>query len=454
MATSLSLLNRREMLRRSGAGFGALALSALLAEEAAADAGRMDPLAVRSPHFTPRAKRVIFLFMSGGPPHLDTFDPKTPTPLPGNRGVAASPFRFKRQGESGLPVGEVLPEIATCADDLCVIRSMYHEDSNHPGGCFLMNCGHRIFSRPSMGAWVTYGLGTENRNLPGFIALGAGQPLEGVRQYGSGFLPTSYQATFISSLNNPVHNLQPAVRSARQRSEIDALNTLNRLHAEARADDQRLNARIDSFELAFRMQTEAPAIFDLRTETEATKRLYGIGAPATNDFGQRCLLARRLVEHGVRFVQIFDTLGGNFQPWDLHGNHNAGLRSCAARTDRPIAGLLKDLKQRGLLEDTLVIWGGEFGRTPRTIQADGTDHHPYGFSMWLAGAGVRGGFAHGATDECGHHAVQNKVHVHDLHATILHLLGLDHERLTYRYAGRDFRLTDVHGQVVQAIVAR
>jgi hypothetical protein len=447
-----SLMNRRAMLQRSGAGFGALALAALLAEETPAHAIGTDPLAVQAPHFTPRAKRVIFLFMSGGPPHLDTFDPKPPAPLSGNRGVAATPFRFNRHGQSGLPVGEVLPEIATCADDLCVIRSMHHEDSNHPGGCFLMNCGHRIFSRPSMGAWVTYGLGTENRNLPGFIALGAGQPLEGARQYGAGFLPASFQATFIANLSRPISNLQPPVSASRQRSEIDTLQSLNRLHADARADDQRLNARIDSFELAFRMQTAAPAVFDLANESESTKRLYGVGTPATDHFGKECLLARRLVENGVRFVQIFDTLGGNFQPWDLHGNHNAGLRSCAARTDRPIAGLLKDLKQRGLLHDTLVIWGGEFGRTPRTIQSDGTDHHPHGFSMWLAGAGVRGGFAHGATDATGHHAVENRVHVHDLHATILHLLGLDHERLTYRYAGRDFRLTDVAGQVVRSIL--
>jgi membrane-anchored protein YejM (alkaline phosphatase superfamily) len=300
---------------------------------------------------------------------------------------------------------------------------------------------------------VAYGLGTENQNLPGFIALGAGQPLEGVRQYGSGFLPTSYQATFISNLNHPINNLRPAVDSNRQRSDLDALQNLNRLHAEPRADDERLNARIASFELAYRMQAEAPQVFDLGKETEATKRLYGIGIPASNHFSQECLLARRLVEHGVRFVQIFDTLGGNFQPWDLHGAHNQGLRNCAARTDRPIAGLLKDLKQRGLLEDTLVIWGGEFGRTPRTIQDNGTDHHPYGFSMWLAGGGVRGGFVHGATDERGHHAVENRVHVHDLHATILHLLGLDHERLTYRYAGRDFRLTDVSGNIIRAILS-
>jgi hypothetical protein len=450
-------LSRRDLLRRSGAGFGALALAALLADEmptpAGAGAAGTGPLAVRPPHFRPRARRVIFLFLSGGPPHLDTFDPKTPSPLPGNRGVAASPFRFHRHGESGLPVGEVLPAIATCVDDLCVIRSMYHEDSNHPGGCFLMNCGHRIFSRPSLGAWVTYGLGTENQNLPGFIALGAGQPLEGVRQYGSAFLPSCHQATFIADLNNPINNLRPAVQPAQQRSDLDALQALNRLHAQPRADDRRLDARIASLELAFRMQTAAPEVFDLSRETAATKRLYGIGQPATDNFGQECLLARRLVEHGVRFVQIFDTLSGNFQPWDLHNNHNAGLRTCAARTDRPIAGLLKDLKQRGLLDDTLVIWGGEFGRTPRTVQANGTDHHPHGFSMWLAGGGVRGGHAYGATDEVGHYAVENRVHVHDLHATILHLLGLDHERLTYRYAGRDFRLTDVAGRVVHALFA-
>ncbi len=448
-----AMMNRRAMLHSSGGGFGALALAALLAEETPARAAPTDPLAAQVPHFTPRAKRVIFLFMSGGPPHLDTFDPKPPAPLSGNRGVAATPFRFGRHGQSGLPVGEVLPEIATCADDLCVIRSMHHEDSNHPGGCFLMNCGHRIFSRPSMGAWSDV-RPRHRESQPARFHRPRRRPTPRRRtavrrRFPAGVLPRNLH------LQSQPADQQSA--TARQRpanaQQVDALQALNRLHAEARADDQRLNARIDSFELAFRMQTEAPAVFDLAGETETTKRLYGIGTLATDHFGKECLLARRLVEHGVRFVQIFDTLGGNFQPWDLHGGHNAGLRSCAGRTDRPIAGLLKDLKQRGLLDDTLVIWGGEFGRTPRTAQADGTDHHPYGFSMWLAGAGVRGGFAHGATDEVGHHAVAGQVHVHDLHATILHLLGLDHERLTYRYAGRDFRLTDVSGEVVPALIA-
>ncbi|HTI50624.1 MAG TPA: DUF1501 domain-containing protein [Planctomycetaceae bacterium] len=465
-------INRRELLRRSGAGFGALALSALLADESRlTTAGEKSasestpPLAPRQPHFAARAKRVIFLFMPGGPSQVDTFDPKPrlaqedgrPSPklyLGQQRTVLASPWKFQKYGRSGIDVSELFPQTARCVDDLCVIRSMVTDDPNHPGGCLLMNTGERVFSRPSLGAWVTYGLGTENQNLPGFVAIGPGPIIEGARQYGASFLPAAYQGTFVSDLKRPLKNLDnPRVNREQQRRELDALARLNELHRADRPDDNRLSARIESFELAYRMQASAPEAFDLAEETAATATLYGLDEPATEMFGRQCLLARRLVERGVRFVQLYHTTGG-FQPWDQHSGLKAGHEKNSLATDRPIAGLLQDLKQRGLLEDTLVLWGGEFGRTPtREGQADGRDHHPFGFTMWLAGGGVQGGLAYGATDEYGWDAVENRVHVHDLHATILHLLGLDHEQLTYRFAGRDFRLTDVYGQVVDGILA-
>ena len=331
---------------------------------------------------------------------------------------------------------------------------MVTDDPNHPGGCLLMNTGERVFSRPSIGAWVTYGLGTENQNLPGFIAIGSGPLIEGARQYGASFLPAAYQGTFVADLSHPLRNLQnPQSSRDQQRRGLDALAKLNALHLAERPEDTRLAARIDSFELAYRMQSEAPEAFDLTAETEATARLYGLDQPATQVFGRQCLLARRLVERGVRFVQLYHTTGG-FQPWDQHSDLKGGHEKNAAATDRPIAGLLRDLKVRGLLTDTLVVWGGEFGRTPaREGKADGRDHHPFGFTMWLAGGGVRGGLAFGATDEFGWDAIENRVHVHDLHATILHLLGLDHKRLTYRFAGRDYRLTDVYGEIVEGILA-
>ena len=300
---------------------------------------------------------------------------------------------------------------------------------------------------------MTYGLGTDNQNLPGFVAIGPGPLIEGARQYGASFLPADYQGTFVSDMNRPLHNLtNPRVSSERQRRELDALARLNQLHLARTGEDSRLSARIESFELAYRMQTKAPQAFDLSTETAATQRLYGVDQPTTEIFGRQCLLARRLVERGVRFVQLYHTTGG-FQPWDQHSDLKAGHEKNAAATDLPIAGLLKDLKARGLLDDTLVVWGGEFGRTPACEgSANGRDHHPFGFTMWLAGGGVRGGLAYGATDEFGWDAVENPVHVHDLHATILHLLGLDHEKLTYRFAGRDYRLTDVSGQVVSRVL--
>ena len=462
-------LNRRQLLRRSGGGFGALALSALMVDETvsgtelkAGESGAS--LKVKRPHFTARAKRVIFLFMPGGPSQVDTFDPKPqltkddgkPSPklyIGQQRNLMASPWKFQQYGQSGIDVSELFPHIAKRVDDLCVIRSMVTDDPNHPGGCLLMHTGERVSSRPSLGAWVTYGLGTENRDLPGFVAIGSGPIIEGARQYGSSFLPAAYQGTFVSNAGEPLNNLSSSVSDDRQRRELNVLNRLNELHRNGRADDSRLSARIDSFELAYRMQTAAPEAFSLVGETEETGKLYGIDQPATETFGKQCLLARRLVERGVRFVQLYHTTGG-FQPWDQHSDLKAGHEKNALATDLPIAALLHDLKQRGLLEDTLVIWGGEFGRTPaREGTANGRDHHPFGFTMWLAGGGVKRGITYGATDEYGWDAIEKPVHVHDLHATILHLLGLDHELLTYRFAGRDFRLTDVYGNVVREILA-
>jgi hypothetical protein len=461
-----ALPSRRRMLRRAGAGFGALALAALLSDEAPAAPPTDDgnPLTPRPPHFPARARRVIFLFMPGGPSQVDTFDPKPrltrdhgkPSPklyLGQKRNLLASPWKFSKRGDSGLEVSELFPHVGACADHLCVVRSMVADDVNHPGGCLQMNTGERVASRPSLGAWVTYGLGTENQSLPGFVAIGPGPLIEGARQYGCSFLPAAYQGTFVSDLQNPIRNLKnDRVSPGRQRQELDALRRLNELHREDRAEDSRLSARVESFELAYRMQLQAPDAFDLGRETEATKRLYGLDQKETEVFGRQCLLARRLVERGVRFVQLYHTTGG-FQPWDQHSDLKGGHAKNALATDRPIAGLLRDLQSRGLLADTLVIWGGEFGRTPAAEGTNGRDHHPYGFSMWLAGGGVRGGLAYGATDDLGWDAVEDRVHVHDLHATILHLLGLDHEKLTYRHSGRDYRLTDVSGNVVKGILA-
>ena len=463
-------LDRRQLLRQAGGGFGALALAAMLQDESRGEspsksALEENPLTAKTPHFAARAKSVIFLFMPGGPSQVDTFDPKPrltrddglPSPkkyLGQQRNLLASPWRFKPHGQSGIDVSELFPHLARRVDDLCVIRSMVTDDPNHPGGCLLMNTGERVFSRPSLGAWVTYGLGTENQNLPGFIAIGPGPLIEGARQYGASFLPAAYQGTFVSDASQPIRNLKNArVSLDRQRRDLDALARLNELHRATRPDDSRLAARTESFELAYRMQSEAPEAFDLAQETAETAKLYGLDQPTTEVFGRQCLLARRLVERGVRFVQLYHTTGG-FQPWDQHGDLKAGHERNALATDLPIAGLLCDLKARGLADETLVVWGGEFGRTPaREGNADGRDHHPYGFTMWLSGGGVRGGMTYGATDEFGWDAVERPTHVHDLHATILYALGIDHERLTYRFAGRDFRLTDVYGAVAHDLFA-
>jgi len=356
-----------------------------------------------------------------------------------------------------MEISELLPHLATCADDLCVVRSMVADNINHNGACLQMNTGEQSFSRPSLGSWLLYGLGSENQNLPGFVVLSPAQPAQGAPLWGSSFLPASMQGTLVSNLDQPISNLGNARLSpGAQRAQLDLLSAVNRGHLRNREEDHRLEARINSFELAFRMQTEAPQAFSLAGESDATKKLYGVGEDTTDIFGRQCLLARRLVERGVRCVQVYHTQTAkrsSCQLWDQHGGLREELPNNCAATDKPVAGLLKDLKSRGLLDETLVLWGGEFGRTPTAEGDNGREHHPFGFSMWMAGGGVRGGVTYGATDEFGWHATENPVHVHDLHATILHLMGIRHEELTYRYAGRDYRLTDVYGNVVRDIIA-
>jgi hypothetical protein len=467
-------LSRRQVLCRFANGFGMIGLAGLLAEDffASAAASSANPLLVKAPHFPSKAKRIIFLFMSGGPSHVDTFDPKprlasdNGKPLPFEKpklertrtgNLLRSPWKFERHGQAGIEVSELLPNIASCVDDLCVIRSMVADNINHNGACLQMNTGEQAFSRPSMGSWLLYGLGSENQDLPGFIVISPSQPAQGAPLWSSSFLPAAYQGTLVADLKNPIANLSnPRFSPDQQRKQLDMLRELNQLHAAQREEDSRLSARIESFELAFRMQAKAPEAFDVERESAETKKLYGIGEEMTDIFGRQCLMARRLAERGVRMVQVYHTQTAkrsSCQLWDQHSGLAKELPNNCAATDKPIAGLLKDLKARGLLNDTLVVWGGEFGRTPTAEGNDGREHHPFGFTMWLAGGGIKGGIAYGATDEFGWHAVENRVHVHDLHATILHLLGLDHERLTYRYSGRDFRLTDVHGKVVRGILA-
>ncbi|HEY7311436.1 MAG TPA: DUF1501 domain-containing protein [Gemmataceae bacterium] len=467
-----SMLSRRQMLTRFASGFGVLGLAGLFADEARADAAVDDPLDVKAPHYPAKAKRLIFLFMSGGPSHVDTFDPKprlerdNGKPLPFEQpklvrtrttNVLKSPFQFAKHGQSGIEVSELFPNVARRIDDLCVIRSMVADNINHNGACLQMNTGEQAFSRPSLGSWLLYGLGSENQSLPGFVVISPSQLAQGAPLWSSSFLPAAYQGTLVADLNNPIANLKNArFTLPRQKDQLDTLQRLNDLHRKQRQEDSQLNARIASFELAFRMQMRAPEAFDVESESPATKRLYGLHEKTTEIFGKQCLLARRLIERGVRCVQVYHTQTSrrsSCQLWDQHGGLRTELPANCAATDLPISGLLHDLKARGLLDDTIVLWGGEFGRTPTAEGTDGREHHPFGFTMWLAGAGIKGGLAYGATDEFGWHAVENKVHVHDLHATLLHLMGLNHERLTYRYAGRDYRLTDVHGNVVKAILS-
>jgi len=462
------------MLKNFANGFGLLGMAGLLAQSHSAKAEEnpaFNPLALKKPHYPAKAKRVIFLFMSGGPSHVDTFDPKPKLaelngkPLPfakpalertktGN--LLASPFAFKKHGKSGIEISELFPQVASCVDDLCIIRGMHADNINHNGACLQMNTGEQSFSRPCMGSWLLYGLGSENQNLPGYVVLSPAQPAQGAPLWSSSFLPAAYQGTLVTNLLDPIANLKnPGLTSEAQRRQLDALKMLNEAHREQRAEDSRLSARIASFELAYRMQTEAPQAFDVESESDATKKMYGLKDKQSETFGRQCLMARRLVERGVRMVQVYHTVTSkrsSCQLWDQHGGLKEELVNNCNATDVPIAGLLKDLKARGLLEDTLVVWGGEFGRTPTAEGNNGREHHPFGFSMWMAGGGVKGGIVHGATDEFGWHAVENKVHVHDLHATILHLMGIDHEKLTYHYSGRNYRLTDVSGHVVKEIL--
>lgn len=467
---SPALYTRRDLLCRSGMGLGALGLASLLMSEVdAAHGPSSNPLAVKPPHFPGKAKRVVHFFCNGGPSHVDTFDPKpalekyagqaVPNTLPTERKTGAafpSPFKFRKYGESGIEVSELFEKTAQHVDRIAVIRSMFAQVPNHEPSLMLMNCGDSVQPRPSVGAWVLYGLGVENQNLPGFIAMcPGGYPIKDAENWQAAFLPGAYQGTFIDSnrdrLNQLIENIEhPHVSSKTQRRQLDLLHLLNAMHQDARSDS-RLEARIHSFELAFRMQREAAEAFDISQEPEYIQELYG-----NHVHGRQTLIARRLLERGVRYVQLWHGAG---QPWDNHDNIEANHKRLARELDQPMAALLTDLAQRGMLEETLVLWGGEFGRTP-TVELEGNgksklgrDHNHYGFSVWLAGGGIRGGTVYGATDEFGFKAEENPVSVHDLHATILHLLGLDHERLTYRYAGRDFRLTDVHGRVLTEILA-
>jgi len=469
-------LSRRALLRRASCGFGSLSLAALASNLGgfAAASESENPLAPKPPHFAPRAKRVIFLFMHGGPSHVDTFDPKPRLisdhgkPIPFKQelsfatknlgGLKKSPWEFKQYGQSGIPVSDLFPNVGLHADELCVIRSVVADGIDHTAALLQLHTGTFAFSRPCLGSWTLYGLGTENRNLPGFVTIKPTLWQGGARNWSANFLPGAYQGTPIgySAVNvtdiwkKPVENLQSKVTTDEQRYELEFLRKLNQRNAIENQHDPKLEARIEAMELAFRMQMEAPEAFEVDKESEATKKLYGLDDEMTRDFGWQCLVARRLVENGVRFIQCSHS--GETEKWDQHRQLYRRHSECGKEVDKPIAGLLTDLKAHGLLKDTLVIWAGEFGRTPYSQEDDGRDHNPYGFSIWMAGGGVKPGFIYGATDEFGYHAVEDRMHIHDLHATILHLLGLDHEKLTYRYAGRDFRLTDVAGVVAKKII--
>ena len=462
---------RRDFINRVGNGFGALSLSALLQQEAKS---AINPLSPKKPHFPAKAKSVIHLFMNGGPSQVDTFDPKPAlTKYDGKKipidylkterptGAALkSPFSFKKHGQSGLEISELFPNVARSADDLCIIRSMHADVPNHEPSLLLMNCGEPRLIRPSVGSWVSYGLGSENQNLPGFISMcPGGYPIQESQNWQAGFLPGVYQGTYIDSKHTTINKLINDIKNSKltmrqQRSQLDLIAKLNRRHQERRSNDADLESRLQSFELAYRMQIDATDAFDISKEPKSIRELYGKGI-----HGRQTLIARRLVERGVRYVQLWHGAG---QPWDSHDDLAVNHRKLAKQCDQSIGALLTDLKQRGMLDETLVIWGGEFGRTPvvempkpgsNQGKINGRDHNHWGFTVWMAGGGTKGGYAHGATDEFGFKAVENPVHVHDLHATILRLLGFDHEKLTYRYAGRDFRLTDVHGKVIDAIIS-
>jgi hypothetical protein len=476
--------SRRQVLTRCSSGFGMLALAGLMAEEARAKspendgAAASDPSAPKRPHFQPRAKNVIFCFMSGGVSHVDSFDPKPrlaaeagqPMPMPvartqfnNNGKIMASPWAFKQYGQSGLPVSDLFPHVGKRVDDLAVIRSMTAKFSEHAQGNFFIHTGLPFIGYPSVGAWVTYGLGSEARNLPGFVVLksgGSAVPHGGVSLFSNGFLPAVHQASFIDAdAPEPVRNIKPHEPDFRQRQRLDFVGQLDRQFLAAVDDDLRIESAIHNYETAYRMQAAVPDLVDLSGESAATKRLYGLDSPDTQvaAYARQCMLARRLVERGVRFVELTclpQTIGGGqaANPWDQHGQLREGHQNMARQVDQPIAALLEDLKARGLLDETLVVWAGEFGRTPFSQGSDGRDHNPYGFSVWLAGGGVKGGVAYGGTDEYGYHAVDKPCDIYDLWATVLHQLGLNHQDLTYRYSGRDIRLTDVHGEVLHEIL--
>ena len=459
-------LTRRDLLKSVSAGFGYLAFAGLSAQAAAP---YQSPTLPKAPHFAARAKRIIFLAMQGGPSHLDTFDYKPQLKAdagkPGDKGKLVAPVaEFKQRGQSGLWISDAFPKVAAHADELCLLRGMHTDIPNHPQAFVQLHTGSARFVRPSLGAWTLYGLGTENQNLPGYLTIAAPIGLGGAQNYGNAFLPATFQGTRMDAPANlsadkknrkndtgsgqAIGNLHnPQLTTAAQRAQLDLVQSMNRdLLASAGANPE-VEGIIESYELAFRMQSEVPKIMDLSKESAATMQAYGIGQGTTDNFGKQCLMARRLAEAGVRFVEVCH------QGWDHHSGLKSRIASSCAAVDQPIAALLADLKQRDMLKDTLVIWGGEFGRTPGNGGADGRGHNAKGYTMWLAGGGVKPGLSYGATDEYGAKAVEDKLHVHDLHATILHLLGLDHEKLTYRYAGRDFRLTDVYGQVPKAILA-
>ena len=461
----LNRYTRRQLISALGGGIGAIGLSQMLGGPVSATSG-VDAGAkqAKQPHFAPRAKRIIQLFMNGGPFQADFFDPKPKlNEFSGQRPAEVQfrtenqtgnlmpvPFGFKNCGQSGLPVSELLPNLGKCIDDLCLVRSMHCDNPNHGPALFQMNNGTISPTRPSMGSWLTYGLGSENEDLPGYVVLCPGRPVRFSELWTSAFLPGEFQGTYINHTSLDPQAMVPHVKNAKlmpqaQRRQLDLLAKLNEQHAADRGGDDRFEARIQAMETAYRMQFAASDAFDVSREPDKVREAYG-----TSHYASGCLLARRLIERGVRLVQVYY---GNGQPWDTHRNHNETTKNLCKDIDQPTAALLTDLKQRGLLDDTLVLWGGEFGRTSTSESSDGRDHNHWGFTMWLAGGGVRGGMAYGATDDFGFRAVQDKVHVHDLHATILHLMGFDHERLTYRHAGRDYRLTDVYGRVVKEILA-
>ena len=470
-------ISRRDMLSKCSTGFGLVALSSLMSGGKALAAAQSNPFAPRVPHLPPKVKSVIFCFMSGGVSHVDTFDPKPrlkkdhgkPMPVPvrptmfnQNGNIMASPWEFRNHGQSGLPVSELFPHIGACADDLAVIRSMTSVANEHAQGNYFIHTGFSQAGYPSAGAWMTYGLGSENQNLPGFVVLASGgPPLGGMGIFGNGFLPAVHQASFIDpTQKEPLANITPHEADKLQRKRLQFVERLDHRHLARLQGDEQVESAIHNYEIAYRMQTAVPDLVDLRGESKATQRLYGLDSPVREkaEYARQCLLARRLVERGVRFIELTclprsSDPGQIGNPWDQHGVLKAGHSEMAFQVDQPIAGLIHDLKARGLFDETLIVWAGEFGRTPFAQSNDGRDHNPFGFSVWLAGGGIRGGTVYGATDELGYHAVQDVCTVYDLWASVLHLLGMDHEKLTYRFGGRDFRLTDVHGRVVRPILA-